>query len=269
VKIPAVAIAAAFVGGIVLGLNPALSHTVTTPCFLIGGFLAAGLTILAGLLFVRRNWLAPGAGVSLLSWIVLGALSAGIALRSLPSNHVAGLVDRGQLDLHAPLRWRGTLRDEPSRLPWGYGYELELSSADYQGETLPVRAGMRLSFTPHGDEHVLADLHAGDTIAVLVQAKRPQVFRDDGAFDRRAYLATQNIDLTAMLRDPRLLERTSSARITPSTLIARTRRRSREEVDALLGARPQIAGVLRAMLLGDRSFVERDEATDFQKTGQG
>jgi competence protein ComEC len=30
---------------------------------------------------------------------------------------------------------------------------------------------------------------------------------------------------------------------------------------------PQAAGVLRAMLLGDRSFVERAEAVDFQKTG--
>jgi competence protein ComEC len=198
---------------------------------------------------------------------VLGTLSLGIALQPLPSNHVAGLVDAGQLDLHSPLRWRGMLRDEPSRLPWGYGYEIELSSADYQGDTLPVRSSMRLSFTPRADEQVLADLHVGDTIAVLVQAKRPQVFRDDGAFDRRAYLATQNIDLTAMLRDPRLLERTSSARVTPSTLIARTRRRLWEEVDLLFGARPRIAGVLRAMLLGDRSFVERDEATDFQKTG--
>jgi predicted membrane metal-binding protein len=100
-----------------------------------------------------------------------------------------------------------------------------------------------------------------------VQAKRPQVFRDDGAFDRRAYLATQNIDLTATLRDPRLLECTSSARITPSTLLARTRRRLRDEVDLFFGGQPQIAGVLRAMLRGDRSFVERDEATDFQKIG--
>lgn len=103
-KIPAVAIAAAFVGGIVLGLNAAISHTVTSLRFLIGGFIAAGLTILAGLLLVRLNWLAPGAGVSLLSWIVLGILSAGIALQPLPSDHVAELIDGGQLDLHSPLR---------------------------------------------------------------------------------------------------------------------------------------------------------------------
>ncbi|MDQ1410120.1 MAG: competence protein ComEC [Acidobacteriaceae bacterium] len=41
----------------------------------------------------------------------------------------------------------------------------------------------------------------------------------------------------------------------------------REEVDELWSKDARVAEVLRAMLLGDRSFVDRDEATDFQKTG--
>jgi competence protein ComEC len=50
-------------------------------------------------------------------------------------------------------------------------------------------------------------------------------------------------------------------------MLARTRRKLREEVDRLFEGRPEAAAVLRAMLLGDRSFVDRDEAVDFQKTG--
>ena len=49
--------------------------------------------------------------------------------------------------------------------------------------------------------------------------------------------------------------------------LARTRRKLRERIDALFAGKPQVAGVLRAMLLGDRSFVDRSESTDFQKTG--
>ena len=49
--------------------------------------------------------------------------------------------------------------------------------------------------------------------------------------------------------------------------LARVRRRLREEMDELFAGTPQVAGVLRAMLLGDRSFVDRAESTDFQKTG--
>jgi competence protein ComEC len=142
-----------------------------------------------------------------------------------------------------------------------------LEGVENQGALLSTRGGMRLSFSPRPGDQVLPDLHAGNEIAVLAQAKRPQVFRDDGAFDRRAYLATQNIDLVATLRASELTERVSSTRPSPTALLARFRRRLREEIDTLFSASPQVAGVLRAMLLGDRSFLDREEATDFQKTG--
>jgi competence protein ComEC len=93
------------------------------------------------------------------------------------------------------------------------------------------------------------------------------VFRDEGAFDRRAYLATQSIDLVATLRSPDLIEGLSAAPLSGGTVLPRTRHELREEVDRLFDGRPEVAAVLRAMLLGDRSFVERDEAIDFQKTG--
>ncbi len=266
-KLPAVAIAASFVCGIVLGLGEVFARASASHFFLIAGFVAAALPILAGLLFARSGRLAFAAGASLLSWILLGILGGAIALQPLPSNHVIRLVEGGQLDLRSPLRWHGALRDEPARLPWGCGYDIELTGVDYVGQIMPIRGGLRLSFSPHGDEQSLPDLHAGDEIEVSTQARRPQFFRDEGAFDRRAYLATQNIELTATLRSPALLERISAARVTPGTLIARARRRLRDEVDALFGDSPRIDGFLRAMLLGDRSFVEREESIDFQKTG--
>src|SRR5260370_37453041 len=111
------------------------------------------------------------------------------------------------------------------------------------------------------------DFHAGDEVAVLTEAKQPQVFKDEGAFDRRAYLAQQNIDLTATLRAPQLIERIASPAPTIRTILARARRRLRDEMDELFAGTPQVAGVLRAMLLGDRNFVDRAEAVDFEKTG--
>jgi competence protein ComEC len=49
--------------------------------------------------------------------------------------------------------------------------------------------------------------------------------------------------------------------------VLRGRRRLPEEIDELWSKDSRVAGVLRAMLLGDRSFVDREEARDFQKTG--
>jgi len=165
------------------------------------------------------------------------------------------------------LRWYGQLRDEPDRLPWGYGYEIELSGVEFEGQLQSAQGGLRLSYSTHPGQPLPPELHAGDAITVLTEAKRPQVFRDEGAFDRQAYLAQQGIHLTATLRAPQLIERISSPAPTPGTRLARARRHLRDELDGLFADAPQVAGVLRAMLLGDRSFVDRAESTDFQKTG--
>jgi predicted membrane metal-binding protein len=67
------------------------------------------------------------------------------------------------------------------------------------------------------------ELHAGDEIAVLTEAKRPQVFKDEGAFDRRVYLEQQDIHLVATLRAPQLIERVSSPHPTAGTRLAGVR----------------------------------------------
>ncbi len=266
-KLPAVAITAAFACGVALGLCPPMVRLATSHFWLAAGFLAATFLIVAGILLVNRARFGVAAVVSGVSWIVLGVLGAWIAERPLPAAHVISLVENGRIDLRAPLGWRGTLRDEPTKLPWGFGLEIELAAVEYENKDLTTLGGLRLSFSPRPEDSPLQDLHAGDEVTVLAQAKRPQVFRDEGAFDRRAYLATQGIDLVATLRSPELIQRLSAAPRRAGTVLARTRRELREEVDRLFDARPEVAAVLRAMLLGDRSFIERDEAVDFQKTG--
>jgi competence protein ComEC len=266
-RLPAVAIAAAFACGIVLGLHPAVARNAASLILLFSSFVSIAVLVLSGILFVTIGRLFPAAAASLLSWVLLGFLGVCIAEQPRDGDHVISLVEQGRLPLKTPLRWYGHLRDEPTRLPWGYGYEIELSGVEF-GEALhPARGGLRLSITSHPEGAPPPELHAGDEVAVLSEAKRPQVFRDEGAFDRRAYLAQQDIDLVAILRAPELIERISSPTPTIGTYLARARRRLRDEIDELFAGTPQTAGMLRAMLLGDRSFVDRAEAADFQKTG--
>ena len=95
------------------------------------------------------------------------------------------------------------------------------------------------------------------------------MFRDEGAFDRRDYLSQQGVDLVDALRAPELLEliRPDGPSMFAWVSRGRGRWRLREEVDELWSKDARVAGVLRSMLLGDRSFVDRDEARDFEKTG--
>jgi competence protein ComEC len=266
-RLPAVAIAAAFACGTALGLHPVAASNATSIFLLSSCFIASLFLILIGSAAAGIGRLFPAAVISLSTWVLLGFLGACVAEQPRPSDHVTSLVEQGHLSLQTPLRWHGRLRDEPTKLPWGYGLEIELTGVEFQGAQLAVEGGLRASFTQQPDESPLPELHAGDGIAILTEAKRPPVFRDEGAFDRRAYLAEQNIDLVATLRAPELIERVASAPATAATLLARGRKRLREKIDKLCEGTPPIAGVLRAMLLGDRSFVDRAEATDFQKTG--
>src|SRR5712664_82401 len=266
-KLPAVAIAGAFACGIVLGLHPAVARNAASLILLSASFVTIAVLVLTGILLIKTGRLFLAASASLLSWLLLGFLGVCIAEQPRHADHVISLVEQGRVPLKTPLRWLGHLRDEPTRLPWGYGYEIELSGVEFEEALHPARGGLRVSFTTRPEAKPLPELHAGDEVAVLTEARRPQVFRDEGAFDRRAYLAQQNIDLVATLRAPGLIERTASPTPTIGTNLARARRRLREEIDELFAGKPQVAGVLRAMLLGGRRFVEKKEAVDFQKTG--
>jgi competence protein ComEC len=260
-RIPAVAIAVAFAGGILLGRGLHLSRSV------LGiSFLCIISLLIAALLFAWRENLWTAVIFSLVGWVCMGAVAMIVASRPLPAEHILSRIAAGQIELKTPLRWYGHLRSEPARLPWGVGLEMELSGVETAAGMIPVSGGMRIGFTPKEGE-TLPEVHAGDEVSVMAQARLPLVFRDAGAFDRRAYLAQQNIHLLATLRASSLLERVSAPPATMGTRLARLRAFLRERLDALYPGAPQTAGILRAMLLGDRSFVDQAESVDFQKTG--
>src|SRR5713226_5056007 len=266
-KAPAVAMAAAFAGGIALGLSVVATLHSSLPKLLAIGLLLSLAFLGAGTILALRARLALACLTSLLCWVSLGFAAAMESSAPRASNHVVSLAESGSISLKTPLRWHGRLRDEPSALPWGTGLEIGISGVEFEGQLLAATGGMRLSYTKHEGDEPLPELHAGDEVAVVTEARLPQTYRDEGAFDRRAYLAREGVDVVAGLRAPALIERVAPATGTASTWIAGARLRLREEVDTLFAATPQVAGVLRAMLLGDRSFVDRDEAVAFQKTG--
>ena len=140
-KLPAVAIAAAFAVGIAIGLYPAIAAHASSRELVVSLFIFAAVALIVASIFTLRDWVWPAGFVTMACWVSLG--TGGMLLSEQPpaSSYVLSVVQNRDIDLHSPLRWHGRLRDEPARLPWGYGYEVELSGVDYEENFLPVGGG--------------------------------------------------------------------------------------------------------------------------------
>jgi competence protein ComEC len=272
-KLPALWLAAAFAAGIVLSarLPAPASHAASLTAPLI----AAVAPILAGLLiaaFARRPGHLLAAWIcALLSWTALGALAATIERASVPANHVTQLIAAGRVDTSAALRWRGRLREDPLALPWGHRFELDLEQVEVAGEIIPVSGGLRANlYSEPRDASSTSGpwlaFRAGDRVEALLRARPPRNFKDPGAFDLQGYLANQKIDLLGTLRSGDLLQLVDRPRPTLRQRLARVRGSLLAQLDSLFADRPERAAVLRAMLLGDRSFVDSQVVLAFQKT---
>jgi len=261
-KLPALWLAAAFAAGVGIAGRWPQPLELCIPL--------ATTAILLGALFTWRARLAAASAFALIAWAATGAAVIGVERVAVPANHVTHLIAAGRLDLSEPLRWRGRLREDPLTLPWGRRYEIDLERVETAGMSLPASGGLRLSL--YGGENspnlqnAPQGLRAGDRVEALVKARLPRNFGDPGAFDLRGYLARQKINLTGSLRSGELLQLVDRPSPTFAQRLARVRGDLLDRLNRLFPGNPELAAVLRAMLLGDRSFVDSQTVTAFQKT---
>ncbi len=258
-RLPALWLTGTFAAGILMGLASGV-----IPAVWIAATLAS---VMAGFACTRRNWLLAAWICALGGWGALGALAATMERTAIPANHVSRLVAKGRLDISEAMRWRGRLRSDPVILPWGFRSEIDLDEVETAGHTVALSGGMRLSyFRREGEEPSMLAFRAGDRVEALVRARTPRNFLTPGAFDSRGQLARQNIYLTGSLRSLELFTKLDDARPTLAQRFARLRGNLLARVDGLFRGAPDQGAVLRAMLLGDYNFLDRDVSLSFQKT---
>ena len=234
---------------------------------LVAMAVGAALVILAGAESARRYFVSFAWVCALAAWLALGGLASAVEVAGIPSNHITRLIAAGRIDTSVPLRWRGRLREDPLALPWGERFEIDLEQVEAGGAELPVSGGLRVNF--YSNEHAArppAGLRAGDRVEALLKAREPRDFLDPGAFDVRGFLARQKIDVIGSLRSGALLEVVDRPPPTILQRLARARGTLLARIDSLFAEHPERGAILRAMLLGDRSFVDSSVVLAFQKT---
>jgi competence protein ComEC len=263
-KLPALLIAT-FVAAGVVAASPIAVHA------RYGLHLALAIAlgcIVAGFVLVRLRRANLAWTAALLAWFFLGAAAAQIERAAVPANHVTNLVGSHRLEIEEPLRWRGILRADPLRLPWGFRYDIDLEQVQALGERRAVRGGLRATY--FFDQRAPANpapLRAGKRVEILARARLVRNFGDPGAFDYRGALQQQGIDLTATLRNPALMQELPGPAPKLSHYLARLRGRLLNDLDGMLAPAEDRAAIARAMLLGDRSFLDSQQAESFRETG--
>src|SRR5579863_2708 len=263
-KLPSLFPVALFAGGILLSIE-LKKFVLPDPRYFI---FAALLFLLIGYVLFRQNWILSAALLAAGAWLSLGMAASNLERTTVPPNLASAMIESGRLDADTALRWRGRLRGDPLQLPWGIRYEINLNEVESSTGVTPVAGGLRLTY--YSEESAGAEppsARAGDDIEALVRARTVNNYGDPGSFDFRGYLARQNIQLQGALRNGHLLTIVDHPRLTLSDRFARARGRLLSSLNDLFASRPHEGALARAMLLGDRSFVERDHVVDFTKTG--
>ncbi|MFZ3333706.1 MAG: ComEC/Rec2 family competence protein [Candidatus Acidiferrales bacterium] len=266
-KLPALWMLAAFAAGIGIAERWPGSLRLWMVAALIAILLGAALGALAGAGFVRRHYVCFAWICALAAWLALGGLARGVEFAGIPSNHITRLIAADKIDTSVALRWRGRLREDPLALPWGERFEIDLEQVEAGRVEVPVSGGLRVNF--YSNERAVRPpegLWAGDRVEALVKARPPRDFLDPGAFDVRGFLARQKIDLIGSLRSGALLQLVDRPAPTLLQRLARARGTLLARIDSLFVEHPERGAILRAMLLGDRSFVDSSVVLAFQKT---
>ncbi len=256
-----------------LGAGILLAHFLWRPPIWIG-IAVVVLTLSAAVLAAPRPLLAWS--IAHLSVIALGWLAyagqAESAAATLPVNQIAAFTE-GQL---------ATITGRVIRQPAAFAPANDHIQFDVQAEELgsgsleqrPINAGLRVSLyrryadveygTDDDGRAAFPTLRYGDRVRVAVKLRLPKNFRNPGALDYVSYLHRQGIVATGSGKLDSLEMLGNDA-----DRLRRWQNNARHAVIARIHELwpAEQAGLMDAMLIGERAFVDRQLSTDFQRSG--
>lgn len=189
--------------------------------------------------------------LAILSFFCVGGQAAAVAFLGNPPHHLSRLPEEL---LASPVRLEGWVSAPPDPQPAEAGdagdpewtrftVEVTRLQADERWVNVTGRARLTVAGAP-------LDVAYGDEVRGLFQLRHPRKFRNPGAFDYPAYLATRGIFLEGWAREP--LEIAAGSRGSPMLSgIFHLRRLLLRRLEAAMPASQ--AALLRAVVLGDRS----------------
>jgi competence protein ComEC len=236
---------------------------------IVFGVAAAVLFSIAAALVLRG--LSPIAIAFLLvAFVGTGYLLALVEARSVSPNRIVPMFERGELLSGEPVEVSGIIQGQPEAAPDGFYLTLRadcIRSKDGDHSAL----GEVLLLAHAGDQSLRSEYDAlqlrhGARIRVMTVLDRDEDYRNPGVQPFTEYLDRQGYDATGVVKSPLLIERLDDERVfLPVAWLYEWRQHLEAEFDRRFSA--ETAGVLDAVLLGNRHKVSRAVADRFREGG--
>ena len=167
----------------------------------------------------------------------------------------------------APLTLEGRLREDASPTEFGATLTLDVDRVEVDGRMAPTSGAVRLSVGGTLSTASLPAWRAGRTVRVVATLRRPLPYRNFGLPPQEHRLALRGVRLLGSVKSAALVEvRARGPRW--SEAAATIRAWSRETLHRTIGQRdPEAAGVVTAVLIGDRAGLSADVEQRLQRAG--
>ena len=181
---------------------------------------------------------------------------------------IASLVDAGRVDLSEPVRLTGWIAQAALRRGRDETYLLRLEQVESLQRVWPASGTIRLQHFLLDPFEPRLDLRYGHRVSLLARLRPVRGFLNPGSFDRQARARREGVLFYASIKAAELVEPLPG--LSGSRWMAALhslRRALLDRLDALFPMPSQANGLLRAVLFGDRSGLDRRVLEDFRKSG--
>ena len=205
-----------------------------------------------------------------LAFFAVGAFCFQSKNQSIAENRLKNLYDKNIISSGDPIEIEGVLQTKPELSVGGFFLELKAERAIYKTENLDVSGKVRL-FAIVPNEQIAAEYEAlnleyGSRIRVACRLEREDEFLNPGVVSKKEILDQKEIDATATIKSPLLIENLGNEK-TFAPLAWIYERRQELIVDFKNNFNSSTAGILIASLLGNRYFLDKQTAEIFREGG--
>ena len=233
--------------------------------------LACCALISAAVSFCFVKYLEGAASLLLmLAFLSVGATLAAADKDNIAANRVQRLYTDEVIRSGSPVEVTGVITSAPEPAPDGFYLTLRAEKLRFRDEEREV-SGQLMLFAPARDPEVRSEydsleLRYGARIRVMVALSRTENYRNPGVSPYTEYLERRDLDATATIKHPLLVERLDDERVfLPLAWLYEWRQRLLTLIDGQFSL--ETGGVLKASLLGNRQQLSRSTAERFREGG--